>query len=352
MPGGEASIITVLIDTYNYRHYIGRAIESVVEQTYPAELVDILVVDDGSEDGTDEVVRRFGERVRYIWKENGGQASAFNVGFEEARGDLICLLDADDYFYPEKLSHVADLAATHPDVGLIYTFCDIVDSRGNLLHPGREVRSWKDALLSPASAPQQLRSMILLGDPWTGPTSTMTVRRSAVKGLKIPEEEFRLSPDLFLGLVLPFRTDVAVIERPLTGYVYHGGNVGLFRSSAANQRMFQRQMGVVGRFLEEHHGVERLQYFGRGLYEDGREHEQTTTQAGIRERIQRFRGERRVIAQADVAEAIKRRSKRKLWLSFLLPERAYITLQRLPAFYRRRRGRSLQRALESSRKSG
>lgn len=68
--------VTVLIDTYNSGHLIHRAIESVLAQTYPASSMELLIVDDGSTDDTAEVVQRYANRVRYIVKQNGGQASA------------------------------------------------------------------------------------------------------------------------------------------------------------------------------------------------------------------------------------------------------------------------------------
>src|SRR6266852_114001 len=99
----SAITITVLIDTYNYGHFIEEAIESVLSQDFPSEKMEILVVDDGSTDDTAERVRKYGERVKYLYKDNGGQASAFNYGSARARGEYVALLDADDYWLPGKL---------------------------------------------------------------------------------------------------------------------------------------------------------------------------------------------------------------------------------------------------------
>lgn len=102
---------SVLIDTYNHERFIEKAIVSVLEQDFPAADRDIIVVDDGSTDRTSEIVRRFEPRVRYIRKENGGQASAFNAGIPECRGEIIAFLDGDDYWLPGKLSRVAEVLA-------------------------------------------------------------------------------------------------------------------------------------------------------------------------------------------------------------------------------------------------
>ncbi|HEY7911203.1 MAG TPA: glycosyltransferase, partial [Blastocatellia bacterium] len=76
--------VTVVIDTYNQERYVGAAIESVLEQDYPSEQVEIIVVDDGSTDATAREVARYKQRVSYIRQENQGQAAAINAGVERA----------------------------------------------------------------------------------------------------------------------------------------------------------------------------------------------------------------------------------------------------------------------------
>jgi len=112
-------VITVLIDAYNYGRFIEQAIESVLSLDFAMEQVEILVVDDGSTDDTAERVKKYGGAIRYLRKENGGQASAFNLGFAEARGEFVFTLDADDYFLPGKLRRVMEEFEKHPEVGMI-----------------------------------------------------------------------------------------------------------------------------------------------------------------------------------------------------------------------------------------
>src|SRR5260370_19883404 len=109
-----APLTTVLIDTYNYGRFIEQAIDSVLSQDLPPDQLEIVVVDDGSTDDTAERVRKYGSRIQYLHKENGGQASAFNAGFAHARGELIVLLDADDFFLPGKLNRIVAAISTHP----------------------------------------------------------------------------------------------------------------------------------------------------------------------------------------------------------------------------------------------
>src|SRR5713226_5361501 len=99
----HSPVVTALINAYNYGQFIEEAIESVLTQHFPSDEMEILVVDDGSTDDTFERVKKYGERVRYLHKQNGGQASALNCGFAEARGEIVAELDADDVWRPEKL---------------------------------------------------------------------------------------------------------------------------------------------------------------------------------------------------------------------------------------------------------
>src|SRR5260370_17330054 len=100
-------LVTVLIDTYNYGRFIEDAIESVLKQDFPLGQVEILVVDDGSTDDTAERVKKYGSRIRYLYKRNGGQASAFNFGLANAKGEIIPFLHAADYFLPANLPPIS-----------------------------------------------------------------------------------------------------------------------------------------------------------------------------------------------------------------------------------------------------
>src|SRR6202162_5793139 len=101
-------LVSVLIDTYNHERFIEHAIASVFEQDMPMADVEIVVVDDGSTDGTPEIVRRYEPRIRLLRKTNGGEASAFNAGISECRGEIIAFLDGDDWWAPGKLRRVLE----------------------------------------------------------------------------------------------------------------------------------------------------------------------------------------------------------------------------------------------------
>ncbi|HUG39950.1 MAG TPA: glycosyltransferase [Longimicrobiales bacterium] len=112
--------ISVIIPAFNARAWIGEAIDSVLGQTWPP--ADIIVVDDGSEDGTGAVVTaRFGGRVRVLRQENRGLAAARNAGLNAAEGELIQLLDADDLLLPRKLEKQAAILAHDLSLDVVHS---------------------------------------------------------------------------------------------------------------------------------------------------------------------------------------------------------------------------------------
>ena len=84
-------LVSIVINNYNYARFLPEAIESALAQTYPHK--EIIVVDDGSTDDSRRVMESYGDRIKPIYKKNGGQASAMNLGYEAAKGDLIYFLD-------------------------------------------------------------------------------------------------------------------------------------------------------------------------------------------------------------------------------------------------------------------
>src|SRR5271165_2805562 len=111
--------VSILIDTYNHERFIEEAVQSVLSQDFPAGEREIVVVDDGSTDRTPEILSKFASQIRVLRKPNGGQASAFNHGIPQCRGELIAFLDADDWWAPDKLSQVVKAMAVEPEVGFV-----------------------------------------------------------------------------------------------------------------------------------------------------------------------------------------------------------------------------------------
>ena len=214
--------VSVVIDTYNYGHFIEQAIDSVLTQDFPADRMEVLVIDDGSTDDTAERVKKYGPRIQYFWKANGGQASAFNFGFARARGEIISLLDADDYWFPDKLRSVVEEFEKNPEAGVVY-------------HPMREyhaqTREFKEAQFTPISGfvPSSIKQVILY-DGLT--TTTLSFRRRVLQQLLPIPEELRIQADAYIGNLAIFLAPVIAIERPLGIYRLHGKN--LYYKAAAD----------------------------------------------------------------------------------------------------------------------
>lgn len=124
--------VSVIIPTYNRAHLIGASIKSVLDQSYTN--LELIVVDDGSEDNTKEVVSELSDsRLRYIWQPNRGRSNARNHALSLARGRYIAFLDSDDLFLPDKLERQVTYLRGHPGVGMVYTSAHCIDQQGTML---------------------------------------------------------------------------------------------------------------------------------------------------------------------------------------------------------------------------
>jgi glycosyltransferase involved in cell wall biosynthesis len=128
------ALVSVVIPTYNRSHCLRRCVDSVLAQTH--RHLEVIVIDDGSEDDTGEVVSRAysdEKRVRYVYQNNKGVASARNAGIALARGKYIAFLDSDDIWKPWKTVLQLTCMAALPDVGMSWTNMAAVDDAGNII---------------------------------------------------------------------------------------------------------------------------------------------------------------------------------------------------------------------------
>src|SRR5215211_6680899 len=123
---GPRPLVSIVIDNYNYERFIGRAIESGLGQTYPR--VEVVVVDDGSTDGSRRVIDRYRHRVVAVEQANGGQGAAVNAGFVASRGDLVIFLDADDELRPQAVERI--VRYLRPGVAKLHFRLEAVDADG------------------------------------------------------------------------------------------------------------------------------------------------------------------------------------------------------------------------------
>lgn len=130
-------IITVIIPSYNHEEYIAHSIESVINQTY--ERIELIIIDDGSEDNTCEVVAAYETkcnerfvRYRFIRKRNTGVIDSMNMGLDWSNGTYIAFLASDDAFLPNKLKMQYDMMTQYPEYAMVYGRAIVIDEKGDL----------------------------------------------------------------------------------------------------------------------------------------------------------------------------------------------------------------------------
>jgi glycosyltransferase involved in cell wall biosynthesis len=207
-------LISVLITTYNYGRFVDEAIESALSQDFPPDRMEILVVDDGSTDDTAERVEKYGLRVRYFHKPNGGQASALNFGIARARGEFIALLDADDLFLPGKLTRIVDAFQKDPSLGMVYhRLLECYVQTGE-----QRERSFSGISGDILKTPDRFLSYV------AEPASCISFRRSVIGPLLPVPERIRMLGDCYLVTLIPFLTPILAIPEFLAFYRIHGRN--------------------------------------------------------------------------------------------------------------------------------
>jgi glycosyltransferase involved in cell wall biosynthesis len=105
-------LVSCIVPAFNSARYIAETLDAIFAQTYRP--IEVIVVDDGSTDGTDEIVARYGESISCVRQRNAGPATARNRGWKLAQGDFIAFCDADDLWHPEKLARQMAQFAAHP----------------------------------------------------------------------------------------------------------------------------------------------------------------------------------------------------------------------------------------------
>jgi glycosyltransferase involved in cell wall biosynthesis len=222
-------LASVLIDNFNYGRYLKKCIDSLLAQTYSR--VEIVVVDDGSTDESREVIAQYGTRVKAVLKPNGGQSSALNAGFAVCTGDVICLLDSDDWFFPDKVSSVVSCFEAHPKIEWVFDPVMMIFPDGSQQkqppHPNDiyvDVR--KEAPRGKAG-------------PIAPPHSGLSFKRSLIQKLLPMTDDIRMGSDNFLKFASMTLSPGLQLSRPLTAQRIHDSNAGTRRTDRLLQKARQ-----------------------------------------------------------------------------------------------------------------
>ena len=207
-----ATDVSVVIPTYNYGRFVGRAIRSALDQTLPP--AEVTVVDDGSTDDTVEVLRGFGSDIRVISQANKGVAAARNTGARSSRGSFLAFLDADDVWDPRMLEMTVAALGADADAGAAHSGLREVDEDGRevgLFLEGKGGRIGRDLLL--------MRPIIALGG------SAVVMRRAVFDEVGGYDERLSTSADWELSLRVSLEHPILFVPEPLVSYTLHGSNM-------------------------------------------------------------------------------------------------------------------------------
>lgn len=224
---------SIVIANFNYARFVKRAIESALNLDWPD--VEVIVVDDGSTDGSRSIIEAFGDRVIRIFQENSGQRSANNKGFAASSGDVIVFLDADDVLEPGFATAV--VSAWHPGVSKVQVQMQRVDaeerSLGSVIPAiGRKPRS------------EEIRRWTLETTEYPTPpgSGNAYARDFLASFFPIGPEHDSFTDSTCLTLA-PLLGDVVTVLRPLVRYRQHGNNdSNLFASPGRFAREVARAM--------------------------------------------------------------------------------------------------------------
>lgn len=210
--------VSVLMSNYNYEAFIATAIESLLAQTYGE--FELVVCDDGSTDDSTRLVEAYAARdarVALVRKTNGGQASAWNAAYAHCTGDIICPLDSDDAFAPEKLARVVEHFRSHPDRGFLVHAMTVVDRDGSAIQTVPFLTRFEDGWIADR--------VVRRGGRWRYmPSSALAIRREVARHIFPVDESLRVCADAFVFTLAPLLTPVGHLAAPLTYYRSHGEN--------------------------------------------------------------------------------------------------------------------------------
>lgn len=205
--------VSVIIPTYNRASMLGEAIESVLDQTYSD--FEIIVVDDGSTDDTQQVVKAFDDtRIRYVFQENRGRSNARNHALSLAQGRYIAFLDSDDLFVPTKLERQVAALDSEPRFGMVYSSAVCSDEQGKEL----------STCVFRASASGMIYRRVAFYVPLTIILPTVMMRREVVTGVGGFDETMERFEDTDMWRRVARKYPILAMRQPLCTIRTHSGN--------------------------------------------------------------------------------------------------------------------------------
>jgi glycosyltransferase involved in cell wall biosynthesis len=224
-------LVSVILPVYNRAGSVARSIDSVLAQSYRP--LEIVVVDDGSTDGTRAVLESFGDRITLLAQPHGGAYVARNLALRHARGELVAFLDSDDVWLPDRLALQVPLMR-RDEVGLVF---------GDALHVPGAKRTCFDV-----SPPHRGRVAECFAAANFVPTVTVLARRRCIDEAGGFSEESEISCDYLLWFRIASAHELDYVDRLVAEYTVHAGGISydLGRSLAARIELFSGELRRAG----------------------------------------------------------------------------------------------------------
>jgi glycosyltransferase involved in cell wall biosynthesis len=210
--------VSIVINNYNYAQFLGSAIDSALSQDTSG--YEVIVVDDGSSDDSAAVIAGYGDRVRPLLKENGGQASALSVGFSAIRGDIVIFLDSDDILAPDAVREVSKAFSKESQLARVQYRMGVVNIDGN--STGESKPSTHVPVPSGDIRQQVLRFPFDLA--WLPTSGNAFATRVLRRIMPIPGEFGRINADYYLVHTAALFGTVLFLDKTLAYYRVHGMN--------------------------------------------------------------------------------------------------------------------------------
>jgi glycosyltransferase involved in cell wall biosynthesis len=221
MTSSQYPLVTVIIPTYNYGRLISKAVESIRIQDYPVDKVEVIIIDDGSQDDTREVVDKLKLNDKgylyYEYQENAGKGFATARGVELAKGEIIFNLDADDYFLPGKITRTVDVYQKYSEVN------HVASSALVARHDGSVSENIPIDITNRPIDGKELLKRFYCDNILFGGGSTFSARSSVLKGVNIPGN-VDMYIDEYLILVTLIYGKTFIYSEPLSVWLVHGEN--------------------------------------------------------------------------------------------------------------------------------
>jgi glycosyltransferase involved in cell wall biosynthesis len=213
--------ISVVIPVYNGEAFIANAIDSVLQQT--VKPIEIIVVNDGSRDGTAEKLAAFGDRIKLISIPNGGVSNARNTGLKACSGELVAFLDADDVWYEDKLERQVEVFERHPDVGFCCCDFDILEAKTNSTTTNFAKHKHTSGIIFDAPLPVPLAPLVCTN--FVGTCSNVMIKNDVLEKIGLFNVNYKQAEDYDLWLRCALVTQFVLMSTVLLEKKSHETNL-------------------------------------------------------------------------------------------------------------------------------